>query len=196
MRLSLRWGPWRSPRLVVVQDLAHIGEPLPEDRPGWQSVQFDLRDQAQAQAALVLAECLSLHPCAEIAAGPQRLHIPHALRVLRCYLQSCGPADWRAHCWQLRPAPDTPPARSRLGLTLTLGGAAPPPEPAPPPPRPWLFPCRLASAAQASRYHPATLRAQVEAALHQAECAWCPRLHNLDEWDLLQWGRLDDEEPA
>ena len=39
--------------------------------------------------------------------------------------------------------------------------------------------------------HPATIRAQVEAALARAGCAWCPRLRDLDTWELYQWGRGD-----
>lgn len=80
----------------------------------------------------------------------------HVEQVLRCYCQSLQVDDARAHCWV--------PVSGNSSL---------------------FFPCRLAGQYwRCSPEHPASLRQQVEAALVQHGCRWCPRL-KLDEWELL-----------
>lgn len=120
-----------------------------------------------------------------------------AARALDCYLQSHVPSDWRAHCWVSASPPSA--IRARLPLTITVRLSEDPlglSRDRPEEPPYWLFPCRLALQYYHSidLRHPASVRAQVEAALAQAHCQWCPRLQDLDTWELYQWGRVDLEE--
>jgi|GEM_PF-5446465 len=106
--------------------------------------------------------------------------------VAVCYAQSRQVSDWRAHCWVAhRFAEDY-----LKPIVYTLGPCAAPP---PPPDPTWFFPCRLAQpqAWKITQRHPAALRAQVEVVLHASDVRACPHIQDLDEWDLLQWGKPD-----
>lgn len=203
MSLRFRFGPYRSPRMAAILEAARQGDyRAPAYSDGWHETRFQLQDRQEVQHALTLAEHLTWHPRAEAYGGGQRIHIHTVLQVLRCYEKSCGPSDWRAHCWQPRPAQFyedwSVKIGQPIGLSLSLNpftrqtSIAPLPDsPLPALDRPhriWIMPCRIPASADISRLHPAPLRAQVEAALIDYECAWCPRLQHLDEWDLNQWG--------
>lgn len=124
--------------------------------------------------------------------------------VLDCYLRSCAVSDWRAYCWV--PARNPFNTFPRLPLTVRLSLSLTDPSPSPDARTAqgnqdhpvtahsdWFAPCQRIHryiAALMRDAHPAGLRAQVEALLAREECHWCPRVQHLDEWDLLQWGRV------
>lgn len=198
-----------SPRFAVLLDLAHQlaeagAEYVTEEQPG-KGRRITHRHIVRVSSltppvAHLLVEfertARGLTGVALSLAG-HAISLYQAARAMDCYLQSHVPSDWRAHCWVRASPPSTDPARLPMTLTvrlsedpLTLSRDRPEAPPY------WLFPCRLALQYYRSidLRHPASVRAQVEAALTQAHCQWCPRLHDLDTWELYQWGRGVEEE--
>ncbi|MDO8357205.1 MAG: hypothetical protein Q7U76_12515 [Nitrospirota bacterium] len=146
----------------------------------WHETTFTLPGRQAAQDALTLTELLLRHPCAEAYGNDQRVNLHRMVGILACYAHSFGVIDYRAHCWV--PLPRFLDDRTPITYVVTSGDA-PAQEVAATPA--WLFPCQYASPASngLSLTHQASLRAQVESALVQYECAWCPRLRDLDHWE-------------
>ena len=113
--------------------------------------------------------------------------------VLACYATGLT-SSRMAYCWIAQPLLETAHARASFPVAITLDictGQTTTECTIPDPPKVWMWPCRcsIASIRNISSLHPATIRQQVEATLASAQVHWCPRLQNLDEWELLQWGK-------
>lgn len=138
----------------------------------------------QVQVARALAEALLPLETqgAEVYGNGQRVSLRRLPGILDCYAKSFGVSDYRAHCWvpHVRYLDDQTP----LTIHVTAGRQ---PATAPATNNLSFFPCQYASPAAnlITPTHPAPLRAQVEQALVTYECAWCPRLRDLDHWELL-----------
>jgi hypothetical protein len=196
-QIIFRFTGYRSPRLPLMIESARAGAytpPAPSAPPcAYHETLFDLHDQAAVSAARILSDILTAHPCAHAVIEGRQITIPAAAMVLRCYEKSFLVSDARAYCWKLHTLREDRGKTISYPVNIALFSCSPepsPPAPPPPQPRTWFFPCRLAvgRAADIALSHPTTLRAQVEAVLADSEAHWCPRLQNLDQWDLDQWG--------
>jgi len=208
--LTFEFTHYRSPKLARMLELARLGQfserRLTADGPALTlyTATFPI-DKDSIKTVTDLAICLTAHPSAHVSANGQRINIHRVASILQCYEQSFQPSDWRAHCWQPRPARFLEDAVTRgaiiegVDILLSCSGTTAQRtyndgfSTLPDRDRPiWMFPCRYANCApvatELSLRHPAGLRAQVEQALTHYECRWCPRLQSLDEWELLQWG--------
>ena len=148
---------------------------------GWVEVCVVLTDLEQVQVARAIADTLLPLEAegAEASGGGQRITLARLAGILDCYAKSFAVSDYRAHCW----APHLRFLGDRTPLTFQVGST----QPATSPPRMTFFPCQYAAPAAhlITPEHPASLRTQVEQALVSYECAWCPRLRDLDHWELL-----------
>lgn len=209
-QITIHFLQSRSPRfpllLELAQQLAHAGngrfteQTMGEGKSALRTYQITLPGVEQSSARSLLAFGQAIEGLAGTTIAVNELSVTwyRATEVLACYLRSFIPSDWRAHCWAATQNPFGERLRSR-GLTLhvsvesaqdterrELAQGAEVAQRAV-----WFFPCKLAagSATHLELTHPATIRAQVEALLVSYECHWCPRLANLDDWDLFQFGR-------
>lgn len=172
--------------LLIANEQARISQ-------GWVEARVDLTTLSNVQVARALAETLIPMESqgAEVYGNQQRISLIRLAGILSCYEKSFGPSDYRAHCWvpHLRFLGDQTP------LTFSASsGAQPATQPAAK--RLSFFPCQYASPAAnlITSSHPAPIRAQVEQAITTYECAWCPRLRDLDHWELLQHGQEADRD--
>jgi hypothetical protein len=153
--------------------------------------------EMRSRAARILADLLTAHPCAHALVEGKQMTIPSVAMVLRCYEKSFLSSDARAYGWKLHTLLEDQSKVTSYPVNIALFSCSPAPPPPPPPqPRIWFFPCRLTvgRAAHIALSHPASLRAQVEAVLADSDAHWCPRLQNLDQWDLDQWGHADNDQ--
>lgn len=188
-QLRFRFPLSRHANCILALSLANTQARI---RDGWCEAGISLDTLPQIQAAGAIAEALaplSLQG-AEAYGNDQRISLRRVAGILACYAKSFGVSDYRAHCW-------TPIARLLHDQTpiVLLPQDSSAPAVASVTARTWFFPCQYASpgAATITSAHPAPLHAQAEQVLTHYECRWCPRLRDLDQWELMQWGRDCDE---
>lgn len=199
--LTFRFPDSRSSRMPLVLEVAKQHEVSARELLHgkrtliYYEVNVKLVDRKAVQSALSLTRHLFGMKSTEIFADGEVLHRHHVESVLVCLEKSFQVSDWRGHCWVVHriAVPPTFPEKTIPSeqMIATLEALK-----TKPPDKIWLSPCRLADSFTMSRIHaghPASIKAQVEGVIVQRGSRWCPRLKNMEEWELLQWGKVDKE---
>lgn len=198
VRLLLRIPQAALPKKLILPPVADPWQTYVSEHDTF-LYRFELTSQAEVDAAIKLVYAWGLKWDRILVLGfGVPLYHNYVGTVLTCLRKSYAAKDARAHCWTGMPATTVEQEASGTTYVLRLGqppekqvfnrqGARiPDPRKAPI----WLHPCRYARGGPAvTTFHPASLRAQIEAGLVQAGCRWCPRLDDLDAWEHEMWGK-------